>query len=143
MPDLAGDGNKDAVMLAHLPKYRPDIDGLRAVAVIAVVIFHAAPRFLAGGFVGVDIFFVISGYLITTIIYEKLQRIPSVLRIFITGESGESSRRWRSCWSPVLSSDGFICCPMNTRCSASMRRPAPHSSRISHSGVRRGTSIRR
>lgn len=48
--------------------YRRDIDGLRALAIIPVVIFHAFPRWLPGGFVGVDIFFVISGYLITSII---------------------------------------------------------------------------
>ena len=59
--------------LSH-PKYRPDIDGLRAVAVLAVVAFHAFPRWLPGGFVGVDIFFVISGYLISTILLENLAR---------------------------------------------------------------------
>lgn len=56
------------------PKYRPDIDGLRAIAVLSVVIFHAFPDLIKGGFIGVDIFFVISGYLITTIIFENLDK---------------------------------------------------------------------
>lgn len=51
--------------------YRPDIDGLRAVAVVAVVLFHLGFERLAGGFVGVDVFFVISGFLITRIIAGK------------------------------------------------------------------------
>jgi len=59
--------------LSH-PKYRPDIDGLRAVAVLAVVSFHAFPDWLPGGFIGVDIFFVISGYLISTILFENLDK---------------------------------------------------------------------
>ncbi|WP_316190124.1 MULTISPECIES: acyltransferase [unclassified Bradyrhizobium] len=56
----------------HQIKYRPDVDGLRAVAVICVVLFHAFPSLLPGGFVGVDVFFVISGYLITSIIVSDL-----------------------------------------------------------------------
>jgi peptidoglycan/LPS O-acetylase OafA/YrhL len=51
--------------------YRPEIDGLRALAVIPVILFHAGFEYFRGGFVGVDVFFVISGYLITTIIVSE------------------------------------------------------------------------
>jgi peptidoglycan/LPS O-acetylase OafA/YrhL len=54
------------------PDYRPDIDGLRAVAIAAVVVFHAFPAAARGGFTGVDVFFVISGYLISRIIWRGL-----------------------------------------------------------------------
>ncbi len=56
-----------------LVAYRPDVDGLRAVAIVSVVAFHANQAYLPGGFTGVDIFFVISGYLITRIIATELE----------------------------------------------------------------------
>ena len=55
-------------------KYRPEIDGLRALAVVPVILFHASFELFSGGFVGVDVFFVISGYLITTILIEDIEK---------------------------------------------------------------------
>lgn len=61
---------------------RWDNDGLRAVAVLSVIFFHAFPQWMRGGFVGVDIFFVISGYLISGIIFKGLERGSFSLREF-------------------------------------------------------------
>ena len=55
-------------------KYRPDIDGLRAIAILLVLIYHGGLALFPAGFVGVDIFFVISGFLITGIISETLNQ---------------------------------------------------------------------
>jgi peptidoglycan/LPS O-acetylase OafA/YrhL len=53
--------------------YRGDIDGLRALAVLAVIGFHVSPRFVPGGFVGVDVFFVISGFLISGLLFTEFR----------------------------------------------------------------------
>ena len=65
-----------ATPISHLshPQYRHDIDGLRAIAVLSVVAFHAFPVWVKGGYIGVDVFFVISGFLISTIIFENLEK---------------------------------------------------------------------
>lgn len=55
-------------------KHRPDIDGLRAIAVIPVVLFHAGVLYFGGGYIGVDVFFVISGFLITGILLEDIRK---------------------------------------------------------------------
>ncbi len=63
--------------------YRKEIDGLRAVAVIPVILFHAGFDFFSGGFIGVDIFFVISGYLITSLIFqEKIENKFSLVNFY-------------------------------------------------------------
>lgn len=63
--------------------YRPDIDGLRAIAVIPVILYHSGMGSISGGFLGVDIFFVISGYLITNILLnEKFLNTFSLIHFY-------------------------------------------------------------
>lgn len=64
------------------PAYRADIDGLRALAVLAVVVYHFMPEMLPGGFIGVDIFFVISGYLISGLLIQAFEQRTFSLVIF-------------------------------------------------------------
>lgn len=66
----------------QVARYRADIDGLRAIAVSAVIVFHVFPDWLKGGFVGVDIFFVISGYLISRLLLSDLQSGKFTIRRF-------------------------------------------------------------
>ncbi|MDJ0391464.1 acyltransferase family protein [Roseomonas sp. E05] len=77
MPDAApGSESLEAAAAGNTAQagWRADIDGLRALAVLPVVIFHIAQSFLRGGYVGVDIFFVISGYLISRNVFQRLDR---------------------------------------------------------------------
>ncbi len=70
MQDVEGQSAQDKRHLAYLPH----VDGLRAIAVLSVIAFHAAPAQVPGGFVGVDIFFVISGFLITSLLHKEIAR---------------------------------------------------------------------
>jgi peptidoglycan/LPS O-acetylase OafA/YrhL len=77
------EGREWYLRFVHSASYRPDIDGLRAVAVMMVIGFHAFPSIFKGGFVGVDIFFVISGYLISMILLRSLdEQTYSLLRFY-------------------------------------------------------------
>jgi peptidoglycan/LPS O-acetylase OafA/YrhL len=64
-------------------KYRPELDGIRAVALLGVLVYHVVPSRLPGGFLGVDVFFVLSGFLITTILLGYLKRRESLKQFWL------------------------------------------------------------
>ncbi len=77
-------------------QYRPEIDGLRALAVVPVILFHAGVYVFSGGYIGVDVFFVISGYLITTIILAEKEagRRPSAAGTVSAADRSLASPPW-------------------------------------------------
>ena len=81
--------------MSKVLSYRPDIDTLRAMAVLSVVAFHIEKNWLPGGFLGVDIFFVISGFLITMIIHREMSQ-----EIDDRSEERRVGKECRSRWSP-------------------------------------------
>jgi peptidoglycan/LPS O-acetylase OafA/YrhL len=78
------------------PHFRPDVEGLRAVAVLAVVLYHAEVPGLPGGFVGVDVFFVVSGFLITGLLWREAEVTGTVRLARFYG-----ARARRLCCPPV------------------------------------------
>ena len=81
------------------PHFRPDIEGLRAVAILAVLAYHAGIPWLPGGFVGVDVFFVISGFLITGLLLRERDGADASTSPASTPDGrGASCRRPSSWW---------------------------------------------
>jgi peptidoglycan/LPS O-acetylase OafA/YrhL len=103
-----GDNAEPAISSPVSGNYRPDIDGLRAFAVLSVVLYHAFPKSVRGGYVGVDVFFVISGFLISSILFAEITRH----RFSFTAFYGRRIRRifpaLAICLAAVLAF-GFIC----------------------------------
>jgi peptidoglycan/LPS O-acetylase OafA/YrhL len=101
----------------HAPSkgFRPDIEGLRAVAVLSVLIYHAGLAWVPGGYVGVDVFFVISGFLITSLMVRDVERRG---RLGLTDFWARRARRLLPASTLVLAFSALValvCLPVNTR----------------------------
>ena len=96
-------------MLATRPgterRFRPEVQGLRAVAVLLVLVYHLNPALLPGGYVGVDVFFVISGFLITSLLYREATTHG---RVSIGGFYVRRVRRLLPAATVVLLSTGVV-----------------------------------
>jgi peptidoglycan/LPS O-acetylase OafA/YrhL len=88
--------------------YRPDIDGLRAFAVFAVVLYHAFPNWVPGGYVGVDVFFVISGFLISSILLNEIDAGTFSFKTFYARRCRRLFPALAICLAAVLAY-GFVC----------------------------------
>src|SRR6478752_10073250 len=85
--------------------FRPDVEGLRAVAIVAVLLCHAGLPFFAGGYVGVDVFFVISGFLITRLLLGELE---STGRLSLRRFYARRARRLLPLSAVLLASVGIL-----------------------------------
>ena len=96
--------------------YLPGLDGLRALAVIAVLVYHGNPSWLRGGFLGVEVFFVISGYLITMLLLSEHRRTGCDRGSGTSGSAGPGacSRRCSPCCSWSASSASCSCATSST-----------------------------
>src|SRR6516164_2234977 len=99
---------KSSVSHYEKTNYRPDIDGLRAFAVLAVVLYHAFPKALRGGYVGVDVFFVISGFLISSILLKEMAEKRFSLPNFYGRRIRRIFPALAACLAAVLAY-GFVC----------------------------------
>ncbi|UJH70057.1 acyltransferase [Ornithinimicrobium sp. INDO-MA30-4] len=115
--------------MAERRAFRPDIEGLRAISVLAVVWWHAGIGWLPGGYIGVDVFFVISGYLMTSVLFREAQlhgsvsmskfyarRARRLLPAALAALSGTAlltvillpPQRWASIGADIVASAGYV-----------------------------------